>query len=239
MSLSDLDAPPAEDGSVDQPVVSDPEPAAAESVSRWETPEFQASNDGAGGFGLSIRQLEALQKQAYEEAYAAGIEEGFKVGEQRCRAETARLSALIQQLDRPFETLDESVEKQVVQLALIVARHIIRRELKTEPAHVIGAVRDALAVLPVAARNVRVKLHPKDAELVRKYLQPAEGERAWNIEEDPVLTRGDCLIDTEYSHVDARIESRISTLVATLFGDERESHDTPSGEPNVSQQSDD
>jgi len=194
---------------------------------RWETPEFEPGmNVGSGAPGISVTQLEALQKQAYEEAYAAGIQEGFKAGAEKCGTQAKRLEMLIQQLARPFERLDESVEKQVVQLAMVVAHHIIRREIKTEPSHVIGSVREALAVLPIAAREVRVRLHPEDAEIVRNYLKPAEGERAWAITEDPVLTRGGCRIETEFSHVDARIESRISALVATLFGDERESDDS-------------
>ncbi len=206
----------------DTAVATDTSNTPEQTFDRWETPEFAPASK-SGSHGISITELEELQKQAYEEAYAVGIQEGFKAGADKCSIEVRRFETLMQQLSRPFERLDETLEKQVVQLAMVVARHIIRREIKTEPTHVIGSVREALAVLPVAARAVRVRLHPDDAEIVRKYLKPAEGERAWTIEEDPVLTRGGCRIETEYSHVDARIESRISALVATLFGDERES----------------
>ncbi len=200
---------------------------------RWETPEFAPGiNSGSSAPGMSVTQLEALQKQAYDEAYAVGLQEGEAAGVAKSNVEAQRLDGLIQQLARPFEALDDCVEKQVVQLAMIVARNIIRRELKTDPTHVIGAVREALAVLPVSSRDVRVKLHPEDAELVRKYLKPVEGERAWNIEEDPVLTRGSCRVDTEFSHVDARVESRLSALIAAMFGDERESSDPRESAPS-------
>ncbi len=198
---------------------------------RWETPEFEPGGDPTdSGRGMSVTRLESLQKQAYEEAYATGLREGREAGESLARSEGQRFDALIQQLARPFESLDDCVEKQVVQLAMIVARNIIRRELKTDPTHVIGAVREALSALPVSARDVRVKLHPEDAELVRKYLKPVEGDRAWHIQEDPVLTRGSCRVHTEFSHVDARIESRISALVASLFGDERDAQDARDGD---------
>ena len=191
---------------------------------RWETPEFKADVN-PGSNGISIAQLEALQRQAYEEAYAQGLTEGRAAGATEAQSEAQQLTGLIQQLARPFEQLDDCVERQVVQLAMIVARNIIRRELKTDPSHVIGVVREALEALPVAARDVRVKLHPEDAALVRKYLKPVEGERAWNIEEDPVLTRGGCLVDTEFSHIDARVEARLSTLVAALVSDDRTSEE--------------
>ena len=191
---------------------------------RWETPEFKVDTN-AGSSGVSIAQLEAVQRQAYEEAYAHGLSEGRAAGASEAQKDAQQFGALVQQLARPFELLDECVEKQVVQLAMVVARSIIRRELKTDPSHVIGVVRGALEALPVAARDVRVKLHPEDAALVGKYLKPVEGERAWHIEEDPVLTRGGCLVDTEFSHIDARVEARLSTLVAALVIDDRSSEE--------------
>lgn len=189
---------------------------------RWETPQFEAdSRHNQLSPGVSIAQLEALQKQAYDEAYAQGLLDGAAEGTARAQAQGERLDGLLEQLARPFRELDECVEKQLVQLAMIVARNVIRRELKTDPSHVIGAVREALKVLPVAARDVRVKLHPEDAALVRKFLKPVEGERAWNIEEDQLVTRGGCRVETEFSHVDASIESRLSALLAAMVGDER------------------
>ncbi|MEM7081991.1 MAG: flagellar assembly protein FliH [Pseudomonadota bacterium] len=190
-------------------------------IDRWEGPDFAVSGSVASP-GMSIRQLELLQQQAYDEAYAAGLEQGLKAGQQQSLQAAQRLAGMVNQLAQPFAALDDCVERQLVQLALVVARHIIRRELKTEPAHVIGAVRDALAALPIASRDVRVRLHPDDAELVRSLLKPADGDLAWTIEEDPVLTRGGCRVESEFSHIDARIESRMSTLVATLLGDERD-----------------
>ncbi|NNF17589.1 MAG: flagellar assembly protein FliH [Gammaproteobacteria bacterium] len=201
--------------------------SAAVEFDRWETPEFAPdTSQGAMSPGVSITELEALQKQAFDEAYAAGLKAGQEAGVAKNREQAQRFAALVEQLARPFKTLDECVEKQVVQLAMIVARNIIRRELKTDPSHVIGAVREALAVLPVNVGDVQVKLHPEDAALVRKYLQPVEGERAWQLIEDPLLTRGGCRVVSEYSRIDASVEARLAALIATIVGDERAPDDT-------------
>ena len=50
---------------------------------------------------------------------------------------------------------------------MALARQIVRRELKTDPTQIIGIIREAIAALPVAARDVRVHLHPEDAAVVR------------------------------------------------------------------------
>ena len=77
-----------------------------------------------------------------------------------------------------------------------LARQIVRRELKTDPTQIIGIIREAIAALPVAAREVRVHLHPEDAAVVRENLAPTESERAWMIVEDPVMARGGCQVNT-------------------------------------------
>jgi flagellar assembly protein FliH len=68
---------------------------------------------------------------------------------------------------------------------------------------------------------VRLHLHPDDAALVRETLSPAEGEHAWVIVEDPLLTRGGCTVSTDNSKIDATAESRLQALIISVAGDER------------------
>jgi flagellar assembly protein FliH len=161
--------------------------------------------------------------------FAKGYEDGVAAGRREIDAQLAKLRARLAQLDavmsslaRPFEDLDKEVEEQLTLLALTVGKQMVRRELKTDPAQVIGVIRECVGRLPVAARDVRVKLHPQDAAVVRELLTTTPGtERAWNIVEDPALTRGGCIVVTDSSHIDARLDSRLNAVVAAAFGDER------------------
>jgi flagellar biosynthesis/type III secretory pathway protein FliH len=54
-------------------------------------------------------------------------------------------------LAKPFEVLDAEVERELLTLAMALARQIVRRELKTDPTQIIGIIREAIAALPVAA----------------------------------------------------------------------------------------
>jgi flagellar assembly protein FliH len=78
-----------------------------------------------------------------------------------------------------------------------------------------------VALLPASARGVRVHLHPEDAAVVREKLAAPAAERAWSIVEDPVMTRGGCRVTTETAQIDARLETRLNTVITTLLGDER------------------
>ncbi len=41
--------------------------------------------------------------------------------------------------------------------------------------------------------------------------------------EDPTLARGGCLVRTENSQIDARLESRVNAIVGSMLGEERAS----------------
>jgi flagellar assembly protein FliH len=56
---------------------------------------------------------------------------------------------------------------------------------------------------------------------VRERLTATNNERAWSVIEDPTLSRGGCIVRTEVSQVDARLESRISAVIASALGEER------------------
>src|SRR3569833_1233112 len=132
-----------------------------------------------------------------------------------------RLDVLLQFMSRPLQNLDAEVENMLLQLALTVGKQLARRELMVDPTQVIAIIRESLAELPASAREIRVHLHPEDATIVRERLTAPSNERAWSIVEDPTMSRGGCVVRTENSHIDARLESRISTIIANAFGDER------------------
>ncbi len=197
---------------------------------RWELPQVGSAGSAAARARvegpMTAAQLEALQKQAYEEGFAQGRADGLKAGEADTRTAVAQLAAVLDRLARPLEALDARVEEELVALAMSIARQMIRRELNTAPGEIVPVVREALAMLPAAAREVRVRLHPEDAALIRQALRSGEeGEQAWRVIEDPVISRGGCRVETEQSRIDATLEKRLATLTASILGGEREDDD--------------
>jgi flagellar assembly protein FliH len=177
----------------------------------------------------TLRDLVDLQAEAHKEAFAQGLEEGRQAGRAEVREQVERLSGMFDELAKPFETLDAEVERELLTLSMALARQIVRRELKTDPTQIIGIIREAIAALPAAARDVRVVLHPEDAAVVRENLAPTESERAWTMVEDPVMSRGGCKINTATSRLDARLETRLASILSELLGSERQG-DTARGE---------
>ena len=201
---------------------------AATSIERWRLPEVEGPIIG--------RSLEDRRAGASEESVRRALKEaetrGYEAGIARARAETGkqlaaleervkRIDAALHLLARPLEQLDGEMENELAQLALAVGKQLARRELRIEPAQVIAILREALALLPAAAREVRVHLHPEDAATVREHLTAPANERAWTLVEDPTLSRGGCVVHSQSSRIDARLESRIAAVAASTLGDER------------------
>ncbi|RMD78244.1 MAG: flagellar assembly protein FliH, partial [Gammaproteobacteria bacterium] len=184
----------------------------------WALPEV---GPGPGGT-LTVAELERLQRQAYEEAYAKGLAEGRRRGEDEVQARARQLGALLQALGRPLAQVDEEVEQELAQLALAIAKLVIRRELATHPGEVVAVIREALGILPAGARRVRVHLHPEDAALVRQLLAEGVEEEGWRVVEDPALSRGGCRVVTESSQIDATLERRLQAIAAQVLGGGRE-----------------
>lgn len=182
----------------------------------------KSENKQRGTTLLTASQIEALQKQAYDESNERGYKEGLAAGQKQVAEAVQHLNSILEALTKPFEELDEQVEQELVALSIIIARQLIRRELKTDPGQVIAVVREAVANLPVASRNVRIFLHPDDATVVREHLASVEGESAWTIVEEPVMSCGGCRVVTDTSQIDATVEKRLNSIITRLLGGERE-----------------
>ena len=188
----------------------------------WHVPEVQ-SEGAAHSRPMTARQLEEMQSQARKEGFQQGLQEGRETGLKEFSERIQYLEEVLHSLSEPFEELDKDVERQMAQLAMIVARQLVRRELKAEPEQVIGVVREALAALPIAARNIQLALNPEDAAMVREALSLQNNEQSIQIVEDPVQSRGGCRVLTDTSQIDATVESRLNAVIVNVLGGQRSS----------------
>jgi len=212
-------------------------PAAEGHAQQWKPPDMgghsvQEENEPAPDPAplLTAAELEELAARAQQEGYEQGRSEGFEfghregleAGRRELQEKLAVFDRLLQSLETPFEELDDQVEQEVVTLVIAMVRQLIRREIRTDPSHIVGVVREALNILPVNTRRIRVLLHPDDAAVVRDAYTLGESDQKWQIIEDPVIQRGGCRVVTEHSQIDATLESRINALIAPLLGIDRE-----------------
>jgi flagellar assembly protein FliH len=174
----------------------------------------------------ATRASDSARQAEMDRGYQAGVTAGraeLQKQNDALAAQVARLDGILDHMARPLATLEGEVEQQLVLLALAVGKQLARSELKADPGQIAALIREAVGRLPAAARDVRVYLHPEDAAAIAERLASAGQERAWSVVEDPTLTRGGCLVRSENSQIDSRLESRVNAMVSSMLGEERAS----------------
>jgi len=185
-------------------------------LSTWTAPDVVCAPPRG-----SKAELEKLER----EAEARGFESGRSAGMAAATADIERradtLETVLDALTRPFTNLDHRIEEELLALIQTITQQLVRRELHLDPTHIVGVIREGLAALPASAEEIVVRLHPDDADVVRECLRQEEESQPWLIATDPVMQRGGCEIETRSSVIDARIETRLGNVIATMFEDER------------------
>lgn len=189
---------------------------------RWELPEVgepKAADPAAAAQAAlpTVADLEGLEREARDAGYAAGLAEGHAAAEAQLREHLASFDSMLQAAARPLAALDDATEQELARLALVIARRVVAHELKTSPVLIVRTVREAALALPAATRALRVYLHPDDLALLREL---DASEPHWQLLPDPDMQRGDCLLESESSRLDARVETRLAAIADAIFGDE-------------------
>lgn len=170
-----------------------------------------AQEDAGSDHAAPPPDWESLVRQAREE----GRREGEASARQAAGQELAMLQArLVQSIEaaaalRP--RLRREAERQMVELALAVARRVLHREISLDPAAVAGLVRAALDQLSLR-EVLRVRCHTQLAAPIREELNRLGAPAAIHVEADPGLEAGAVLIEAARGTLDASVTTQLEEI---------------------------
>lgn len=184
----------------------------------------QSVSEDSGPVSLpTAEEIERLHQAAWQEGYRLGLEEGrkegFAAGSAEGRAYVERLKALAEALDNERLRQDEALAGEVLDLALTVARQMLRTELQVRPELILPVLREALANLPTLTGHTRLFVHPQHAAFVREFLASEHVHLSWKVVEDASLAPGGFRIENAHGELDARIETRWQDIISALGAD--------------------
>jgi flagellar assembly protein FliH len=166
---------------------------------------------GAGGSQDHIMDVE---KQAFEQGYAEGERIGKQMGEAMVESICKRYEKSLAEFAASHKQMAEAMEVQTVKLALEIARKIVQRELTMDPDLIAALAAVALKRLS-SHQSITLRVSRQDFERVRGAVGNLNS--AVTVKEDPVLERGDYVIETGQTHLDGRISSQIETIGRALL----------------------
>lgn len=158
----------------------------------------------------TIQRLEAELVTVRRQAVEAGIAEG----EKRARAElepvAARMNAAIAELAGMRAEMRRRAERDVVQLALLIAKRVLHREMSVDENALIALARVAFERL-ANAESYKVTVHPRFAKAIAGAMPPAIAGKV-RIESDPARDPGTFIIDSPEGLIDASIDTQLEEI---------------------------
>jgi flagellar assembly protein FliH len=164
-----------------------------------------------------------------EEGLAKGMEEGtaqgVASGEEQVQQQITSWVSLIDSIQNPVANVEEALEKELVLLAVSLAKGVIRSEVKTNTDLIFQALREGLKALPIQEKHYLIHLHPDDIELVNNHFNPEEiSQHRWDFIASPEFSAGGCEIVTQSNAVDITVERRVKDVIDKFLLEQGLSH---------------
>jgi flagellar assembly protein FliH len=162
--------------------------------------------------------IERIEKNAFENGFRQGEQSGLATAEQKIEALMKSHAESILETGRIKAVLYSQVEREVVKLAIEVAKKIVHREVQVDRDIIQTLVHVALA--HVAEKSpVTIHVNPVDYNHISERqteLSQAEG-KSITLVADKSIERGGCLIETDCGDIDARLEEKFREVEQAFF----------------------
>jgi len=158
-----------------------------------------------------------IEREAFAKGFAQGERSGQEAGNQRAEAMLGRLTATLQELSDLRARMIHQTERQMVELALAVARRVIHREVTLDPDLLVAMARVALDRLGEATQ-ITVRLNPDDFKMAGAAGTAQLGNSNVSVVADGRIPRGGCRVESEMGVIDAGIDAQLQEIAQALLG---------------------
>ncbi len=166
----------------------------------------------AGAGGVPAGAEEAARRVAALEARLASLE----AERDGLRSRVAELEREVAAAREQGLAVEEAWRRAAVDLAVAVARRLLRRELALHPEEVVRLAAEVLGAAAPAARNLRLAASPGDAERLAEERERLTARLAPGAEleivPDERLSHGDLVLESPAGTWDARMETGLAEL---------------------------
>lgn len=153
-------------------------------------------------------------------AYSRGRADGERAARAGVDEEIASAMALLSEALNNVQ-LHESrwvsnAEENIAAIAVMVARHIVQREVNADPSFVRDVVQSAMAQYPLD-QEITIRINPEDLNACRASIEEA-GRREIRWISDVSILRGGCLMEGRERIIDGRVDTALERAYRSLGG---------------------
>lgn len=158
----------------------------------------------------NLHQLQVRADTDRRDAHEAGRRQGDQEARAELKPVMERLNASIADIVGMRCDLRRRAERDVVQLALLIAKRVLHRELSVDGAALTAIARVAFERL-TRAESYTITLHPRFAASVASALPASQADRV-RITPDPNCPQGTLVIRSAEGVIDASVDAQLEEI---------------------------
>lgn len=174
----------------------------------------------------ALDELKTIQEQAYNEAFELGMSEGrrqaFMAKSEEIDQRLSELGELVASMRESSKHFYNNNENQILKMIFFLATRIAFFEISEKSNEAIKEVLKACVNASHSDESVRVTCAPEQIDFLESLQKEKNRDFEFlrTVEFSPLqgIRPGGCIITTNYSEVDARLEERINKLWEEIKG---------------------
>ncbi|MBN8217159.1 MAG: flagellar assembly protein FliH [Spirochaetes bacterium] len=179
----------------------------------------KAKREAEGVVRAAEERKAVLDKEAYDAGFAQGLEKAFDEGKVELGRMLQRLEKILAETINKRNDIIESSEKQLVNIAILIARKVVKAITESDQAVILRNVSEALRKIKGRAQ-VTIRVNISDMELTTRhkddFYRMLNNIENVNVLEDPNVEKGGCIIETDFGDVDARISAQLDEIETAI-----------------------
>ena len=172
--------------------------------------QMQAHEQGYNA-GLAEGRHQGFE-QGRQEGYAKGMEQGLQEARQQQAPHHARMQQLVSEFQYTLDALDSVIASRLMQMALEAARQVIGHTASVDNNALIKQIQMLLQQEPLFSGKPQLRVHPDDLQRVEEMLGATLSLHGWRLRGDPTLHPGGCKVSADEGDLDASVATRWQEL---------------------------
>jgi flagellar assembly protein FliH len=160
-----------------------------------------------------------IEKQAYEK----GLQEGRIQGKNEIKSQASLIiegiENVLKEITAYKDDFPKIYEREVIGLIKEISKKVVHVEARVDERVILKNIYQAFDILSDRV-GVKLNINPDDLDFVNEnrpeFFSNVKGLQSISIEADTDVERGGCFIETEYGNVDARIQTQLERVEASL-----------------------
>lgn len=166
-----------------------------------------------------VEQARSEMEGRVQEAFERGLSEGERMTKEGQRQEAEAYAYGLTKLGHLGTTLETLARHEAMELAILIAKRIMQKEVEVSPMFLIEAIKRTGAQL-LGRNEMTIRLHPADLAVVRTLAPDFSKEfpavALVTLSADDSLERGDITIDTDVEQINLTLNEQLAALKQAL-----------------------